>query len=1162
MSIEMPQIQKTELTGLGGYFMNTKKTVIAVMILGCVFSCTLIAEERNSGAKYYVEKSTWAESMLASRNLYLQNCTESVVSVGPWFKTETMQAKGFADAFFPEEGVDLKAKDKNGKALWTKKPGWEDGKIYELGGGHNVITYLYRVINSDKAATIKVSFGSNDGMELWLNGKKLFSYGSCVVKGSANLALNAGANKLLMKVHNKSSYYGFDFAVLEESAVLQLWHAMEKKYPTQCGWMANELGGNEYLKWIYGPNGVEAEKIMIESVLEDLGADGTKFKKEYDLLIKQNVSNEDRRWLDLYVKSCLHRENFELLKEVRGIVKKMPGSKKLLSELSRYERQLDEMRQRLPLESPEIAKLNAKFQKFVQGVYRSQLDSPLLFVKRNEYWSGHIYDDYLTWHPGGGIYVIENPWAPIDKHIVRAVIDPHTKETLGEGVYRDPDISYDGKWVLFAFKGKNNGNTSIYEIGIDGTGLRRLTDPVSVCNSVKPQPGLIGAGHHDVTPCYLPNGRIAFTSTRTGGHVMCFSSYIDILHTMDADGNDIKCISVNNQNEFDPSVLADGKILYGRWEYIDKTALYIQSLWVVNPDGTNETAVFANNLAKPTAVLDGRAVPNSHLIVASLTGHNDQAAGAIAMIDPRIGKNSLKAITNFTPEYSAGTDLSLKQGPSDPWPISEDVVLIANNAKKHGPHGVIEMITRAGFRTVIHREPDITCYSPMLVKARKIPPVIPSMIDPDAPGKFMVHDIYQGLDGIKRGDVKWLRVIESTSRVSGIPRGGRWWNQAFLISWQGSYDVKDYLGIVEVEKDGSVFFEAPVEKALYFQALDKNKRLIQSQRTFVQSVPGVTRSCTGCHIKDDNAAPRNRKGLTLAAAKAPAKLKPESWGSGYVDYPTMVQPILDRRCVSCHGGEKGIKGGIDLSGGWTYAFNISYETLIKNTLVGFLDCRNGAVQSSGILDPKMHGSGHGVLGELLVNNHSKRLSEKEMDLILAWMDGNCNYYGTWDYSEHAVCKSILSAGNKLSEQMKSAGCVECHKPVVGNDWINLKTPERSRVLRAPLAKSKNGLGLSLCRKGKARGIDYPLIGESSQPPDIFHQKKKLTPNNSEQPVISFADTSNESYQAMLKIIQEAKQEALRSPRVDMPGAEIVRGKKRILASSFNKEQQVTVESQK
>ncbi|MEE8452157.1 MAG: NPCBM/NEW2 domain-containing protein, partial [Thermoguttaceae bacterium] len=245
-------------------------------------------------------------------------------------------------------------------------------------------------------------------------------------------------------------------------------------------------------------------------------------------------------------------------------------TKKRLAQLDSWEETVDAIREGLGKGNADAASKAAEYADFVQSIYASKLDAPLLFVKRHPYMAGHIYDDYLTWRPGGGIYVIENPAAPVDQQVVRAVIDPNTKETLGEGVYRDPDISYDGKRVLFAFKDQVNGNTSIYEIGIDGTGLRRLTDPGCDCQAKHEPQGLVGKGQHDITPCYLPDDRIAFTSTRTGGLVMCFSSYIDTLHTMNSDGTDIKSISVNNQNEFDPSVLPDGRILYGRWEYVDK----------------------------------------------------------------------------------------------------------------------------------------------------------------------------------------------------------------------------------------------------------------------------------------------------------------------------------------------------------------------------------------------------------------------------------------------------------------------------------------------------------------------------------------------------------------------------------------------------------------
>ncbi|MBE3070603.1 MAG: PD40 domain-containing protein, partial [Planctomycetes bacterium] len=692
------------------------------------------------------------------------------------------------------------------------------------------------------------------------------------------------------------------------------------------------------------------------------------------------------------------------------------------------------------------------------------LDAPLLFVKQHPYFAAHIYDDYYTWHPGGGIYVLENPAEDFDRRRVRAVIDAATTPTLGAGVYRDADVSWDARRLVFAYRPAADAMTSLYEIGVDGQGLRRLTRSDQ---------------YHDITPCYLPDGRIAFTSTRPRGRVPCFNSGVDTLHTMDADGGHILSVSSNNVTEFDPSILPDGRILYGRWEYVDKTALYMQSLWTMLPDGTNETALFANNLPKPTAVLDARPVPGTDMVVASLTPHNGQAVGAIGMIDPALGKNNLGAVTNFTPEYPIEMDQGLTVGPCDPWPLSKDDVLVSNNAVE--AHGIIELIDRFGHRDLVVCDPAISCFAPSPVRARPAPPVVASSRDDgERTGRFVVLDVYQGLTGVKRGEVKRLRVVEETARTSEVPPGGRWWNQAFLISWQGAYVVKNFLGTVPVEADGSACFEVPSGRALYLEALDADGREVQRMRTFVQAVPGVTRSCIGCHehkMTTPSAAPR----VPAALARPPSRPEAESWGSGFVDYPTMIQPILDRHCVRCHGGAEDISGGHDLSGGWTWAFNISYETLLKQNLAGFIRCLNEDTTSSDILPPRKIGSGAAPLGRLLIDGHKGRipdLARAERDLVMAWMDGNSNYYGTWDYTPHATCNAILAAGGALAAEMKSAGCTRCHAPGhVGNDWVNLRDPECSRLLRAPLAKAEGGLGLAWCRERKATA-GLPLVTQS------------------------------------------------------------------------------------
>ncbi|MHC4753500.1 MAG: HzsA-related protein [Planctomycetota bacterium] len=1066
---------------------------------------------------FYVKKSTWQETMLASRVRLQKHIAEQKVLItgvelGPWYVSVPLKTEKFSDSMFGEQALDLEAKDADGKALWTKRLEYEDGKVHNLPElSTPSSTYLFRKITTARALSLVSGFGSNDGLEVWLNDKKLLSRDvrRAAAPDQDFLILNfkTGENTLLLRVFNRGSRTAFYFSPMSDPVGL-LWEQMLRDFPIQSGRLRADLGAEGYIAWFRNDTSVELEQQMIAMALERRAEDDEGLRREFEQLSRQGVLGQDRRWLDLYIRAVEAGRKIDL----------------------------------------------------------SLLDAPLLFVKRHPYMAAHIYDDYLEYHPGGGIYIIDNPAEAFEKHRVRAVIDPDTPETLGVGVYRDPDISWDGKRVVFAFKGREQGDTSIYEIGINGRGLRRLTNPgIARCTHLHcastgtvssgatdhaeethkcnhhscPQEfptRAIGTGRHDITPAYLPDGRIVFTSTRPAGRVPCFNSLVDVLHVMDADGKNIRCISVNNVNEFDPAVLPDGRILFGRWEYVDKTALYMQSLWTIFPDGTGETALFGNNLAKPTAILDARPVPNTHLIATALTPHNGQAVGAITVIDPHLGKNDLGAITNFTPVYPTEMDQGLKKGPSDPWPLSKDVILIANNAEERGSHGVIEMVDSAGNWQILHAEPDISCYSPMLVKPRPRPNSVSTHLKPDTTGKFFVQDIYRGLKGVERGEVKSLRVIEETARVSGIPGGGRWWNQAFLVSWQGAYTVKNVLGVVPVREDGSAYFEVPAGRALYFEALDEHGREIQRMRTFVQAAPGVTRSCVGCHENKMTVAPNSKR--ASAGLYPPTKPKLESWGSGFIDYPTMIQPILDKHCVSCHGGEKDIAGGIDLSGGWTWAFNISYETLIKNTLVGFLNCHNSSVNTARILLPRTHGSGAAPLTELLINGHNGRidkLTRDQRDLILAWMDTNCNYYGTWNWTEHATCNEIFNVGSQLTQVMKEAGCIQCHSGKIGNDWVNLQNPQRSRILRAPLAKSENNLGLAWCRRREAReGIT--LVNQSHQPPDVFTRRKAPELNRQGQTIVSFASNADAHYQAMLDIIRRGRKLALAKPRVDMPGA--------------------------
>jgi hypothetical protein len=280
----------------------------------------------------------------------------------------------------------------------------------------------------------------------------------------------------------------------------------------------------------------------------------------------------------------------------------------------------------------------------------------------------------------------------------------------------------------------------------------------------------------------------------------------------------------------------------------------------------------------------------------------------------------------------------------------------------------------------------------------------------------------------------------------------------------------------------------------------------------------------------------------------------------------MIQPILDRHCASCHGGAKGIAAGLDLTGGWTEHFNISYENLVNRretqleaTLIAGIDCMNGtAYHSCQIFPPRAHGSGAAPLAKLLLQEHGGvRLTRSERDLMMAWIDSNGLYHGTWDSTTNGCAtRGWKRTREALIAEMQKSSCLCCHADEKGKvsrfeeDWINLEKPELSRILRAPLAAGSDGFGLGLCRADavdpKRQRIRQLVDGyaHAVKPVEAFARRAFPRPETNGEPLISFASSNDDTYQAMLAIIREGRRLALAEPRVDMPGANIVPGESR------------------
>jgi hypothetical protein len=137
------------------------------------------------------------------------------VTLGVWHTTGPLKAQAFGDALFPEKGVDLSAKSPAGQPLWTPRPQWSDGQVQGLPAGDRMATYLFRTLTTEKAGRASAGLGSHDGLEVWLNGKKLLSHdragGVVPNSDSVVLDLKQGENQLLLKIYNQSGSSGFYF---------------------------------------------------------------------------------------------------------------------------------------------------------------------------------------------------------------------------------------------------------------------------------------------------------------------------------------------------------------------------------------------------------------------------------------------------------------------------------------------------------------------------------------------------------------------------------------------------------------------------------------------------------------------------------------------------------------------------------------------------------------------------------------------------------------------------------------------------------------------------------------------------------------------------------------------------------------------------------------
>ncbi|MDR0327183.1 MAG: hypothetical protein LBI05_02680, partial [Planctomycetaceae bacterium] len=656
------------------------------------------------------------------------------------------------------------------------------------------------------------------------------------------------------------------------------------------------------------------------------------------------------------------------------------------------------------------------------------------------------------------------------------------------GAVRDPVVHYNGRKVLFSYRPAETMHYHLYEINIDGTGFRQLTD----------------GEYDDIEPIYTPEGNIIFVSSRGKRWVNCWMTQVAILHGCDADGQNIQELSGNIEHDNTPWMLPNGQVLYTRWEYVDRSQVDYHHLWSMNPDGTRQM-VFYGNLHPSIVYIDAKPIPNSEKIVASISwGHgSSEHAGSIGIIDPRQGPDNKNAMTVISTESNY----------RDPWAFSESSFLAAKGTQ-------MILMDGDGNEQVLYELPaelrvrNLLLHEPRPIIKREPERIIGEMTNPaKETGQLVLMDVYRGrnMEGVERGDIKKLLILET------LPKPVNYTGGMEPLSYGGSFTLERIVGTVPVDSDGSANFELPAKRAFFFVALDENDRAVKRMQSFHSVMPGEVTACIGCHEERTEMMQTGR--VTSASRRTPSQIAPIAGIPDVIDYPRDVQPIWDAHCIQCHSPDKR-EGNFNLSGDRGPMYSISYSNIMTGTHSALENERYGKAtliadgrnRPLGNYPPRTVGSSASTLYTKYCQkeHYGVELSEREMKLVRLWIETGATYLGAYaglgcgmlgGYLRNTLDRTDLKWQETLAmQEVMKNNCSSCHTgemqlPISVSDeirhtwWVypngpndsrrkysrhlffDLTQPEKSILLLVPLAKSSGGY--ESCGSAILTGKDDP-----------------------------------------------------------------------------------------
>lgn len=1037
----------------------------------------LSAESVEAASPIYARQSSLQETMLAAKAALaeaaaVQGEARGQVALGPWW----LAAAPVGDEIVGQAKIELGAKTEDGKARWVEKADWPDARPFDV-PGQGVV--LCRTISAKKPVSLLIGCGGGDRLSLQLNGQPVLSadtaitysrYGTSVrLDGSrvdqvvCRLPLTAGENQLVMKIEQTSAGPRQAYFSVTPNPVPFLWRCLEADFP-RSGNRLLEVVRFDWFRtdgWL-AETDTRFERQLLTRVLDQHDQFGQSVREKLKSLDEANVPATDRRWLDLCVTAAeLHtavRDLGRLAASVASLAETFPEQypgdsfRQRLDNLR--ERFVEKAAERLDPCDPEArqltAELDAARREMLVAANPHLKGRKLVFIRRYTYDSQHFYDDY--YHGirkyGGNLSTLS-----IDDGTVSDVVPE-----FSGGVFDRFDLSFDAQRVVFGYRPAKPEGFRIWEANLDGGKLRQLTfepddEPdrmeryrLHAPSAVEGNPLLHGHWTDDMHPCYLPDGRIVFASSRCertavcGGHTLPCT----VLYRVNSDGTGMERLSQGMLSEFTPTVLQDGRVLYNRWEYVFKGIAAIQPLWAMRPDGSGSEEIFGDNIRDPGVFYQARQVPgHPNLVVSTGCGHEPLSVGSILLLDLHKDKRTEAVMSSLTPDTEVRNLRGLFQrrngkwraddvyGPfyCDPYPLSDKHFLVScNRDKRHNDESAygICLLDVFGNLVPIYDDPELSCFVPTLLAPRERPAVLPATSKPAAIAKHanespsnqpveaeatvLVTDVYEGLTGVPRGEVKYLRVLRQIPRPWSVwpyASDDRWPGQMVAVSWYSHIWIAVLEGVVPVEEDGSAYLRVPADCNLFFQALDEDFMEIQRMRTFVNFRPGEQRSCIGCHEPRTRPPAARQSSMPLALLDDPVAPGPQPGDVAPrpLHYEADVQPIFDKHCVNCHGNTEP-EGKLVLTGDPTSHFNRSYEQIMSKELIrtvtewapppGNNSSWHWSMEHAPTIPPYTYGSHASRLVEVLRDGHyDVSLSQPEFVKLLTWVDTNGQYYGSY-----------------------------------------------------------------------------------------------------------------------------------------------------------------------